>query len=193
MQHDYNQSSKYEISMQPIADAFYKSKFNDVELIRYNSNTDTDKGFQLKDIDLKIKLGERTINVSEKFRKEIYNDLLIELYSKYPDKKGWMENSEAEYIAYFCPGRVYTFNKNDLLGWFEPKKFDYKLKEEIDLLHKNNLLKKARKKLKIDDIPLSIIQSPNNTNGKEWHTISIAIDWDFISQFIKIKSFPLVN
>ena len=72
-----------------MADAFYNSKINEKCIIkRYNTDSNESLAFQKKDIDLTLTLTDGSIHISEKFRKEDYGDLLIELYSKYPDISG---------------------------------------------------------------------------------------------------------
>ena len=71
-----------------MADAFYNSKSEKCIIKRYNIDSNENLAFQKKDIDLTLILTDRSLHISEKFRKEDYGDLLIELYSKYPDISG---------------------------------------------------------------------------------------------------------
>ena len=69
-----------------MADAFYNSKSEKCIIKRYDTDSNESLAFQKKDIDLTLTDG--SLHISEKFRKEDYGDLLIELYSKYPDISG---------------------------------------------------------------------------------------------------------
>ena len=62
-----------------MADAFYNSKSEKCIIKRYNIDSNENLAFQKKDIDLTLILTDRSLHISEKFRKEDYGDLLIEL------------------------------------------------------------------------------------------------------------------
>lgn len=197
MPHHFTLSSEFEKNWQPIADSFYKSKYADSVIKRYNSNTKEDLEFQKKDIDLTLILSDRSIHISEKFRKEDYGDLLIELYSKYPDVKGWMRNSEAEFLVYFTPNKIYTINKTDLAKWFETEKLEEKLKQEIFDFQSSNLYKSSRKKTefissKENTISIYLIQAYNKMKDGEWHTLSLTISWnDLEKEGVQFKKYPI--
>jgi hypothetical protein len=60
---------------------------------------------QRNDIDcsITVECGDRFrgINISEKFRRVDWGDMLIELYSEYPAKKGWgLTHQEVDEYAY---------------------------------------------------------------------------------------------
>ena len=107
----------YEKSMQPIADHFYKDKMGAVEIVRYNYNDPRGKVMQKKDIDCTIMIHDNQkniipINISEKFRREYWGDMWIELYSRYPNTKGWaLESDGVDLIAYFIDGIRIGFDK----------------------------------------------------------------------------------
>lgn len=197
MSHHYTSSLNYERLWQPIADNFYLSKYPSSEIIRYDNDSETDLSFQRKDIDLSLKIEERMIHISEKFRKDDFGDLLIELYSKYPHKKGWMENSEADFIAYFCPKTVYFIDKKELLTWFQSEMILENLENELRIFHNSNLQKSSRIRTIMtlnnkSNINLDLIQAYNQTSDAEWHTISIGIKWNDLKNLgLKVKSFNL--
>ena len=147
MPHHYNSSLQYEEAWHPIADKFYLSKWSDAEIIRYKNDSKEDLEFQRKDIDLSLKIDDKIIHISEKFRKDDFGDLLIELYSKYPNKKGWMKNSEADFITYFCPKTIYIVNKKDLLSWFDSESILETLSTDLESFHQSFIHKSTRKKL----------------------------------------------
>ncbi len=196
MPHRFRDSTHFEKKRQPIADSFYKSKYSDCVIKRYDSDSNEDLEFQKKDIDLTLILPDRSIHISEKFRKEDYGDLLIELYSKYPDVKGWMRNSEAEFLVYFTPTKIYTINKKDLAEWFETENLEEKLKKEIFNFHSSNLYKSSRRKTefissKENTISIYLIQAYNKMKDGEWHTLSLTISWnDLETEGVQVKKFP---
>jgi hypothetical protein len=158
--------------------AFYQSKCPECVINRYDSNLIQDIDFQKKDIDLTIVIEDRSIHISEKFRKEDYGDLLIELYSKYPTHQGWMENSHADYLAYYAKDSVYIVDKPLLIKWFEAENFVIKLSTEID-----------ENKIQID-----LIQAFNQSGSDQWHTLSLAIAWnDLKNEGLSFKKYKLSN
>jgi hypothetical protein len=197
MPHHFNLSSEFEKNWQPIADDFYISKYPDCFIKRYSNNSQEDLDFQKKDIDVTLVIGDRSIHISEKFRKRDYGDLLLELYSKYPTVKGWMNNSEADYIVYITPNIIYTLNKIDLLKWFVNEKFEEKFDLEISNFHTNNKRKSSRKTIsftssKGNSIVINLIQAYNKTLDADWHTLSIAISWDELEkEGIQFKKYTL--
>jgi len=199
MPHNYNSSILYEKTWHPIADAFYHSKYPIAEILRYTDDSKNDLEFQRKDIDLTLKFEDKEIHLSEKFRKEDYGDFLIELYSKYPEKKGWMENNEADFIAYFTSQKVYFINKKELVCWYQSEDFLDILKKDIEIFHQENSLKSARKKIQFhskigNNLHLNLIQAYNKTKDADWHTISIAMTWeDMIREGLRVKSYDLVK
>lgn len=197
--HDYHLSSDYEKTWHHIADQFYLSKYPNCKIIRYHQDSIEDLAFQRKDIDLTLELEGRKIHISEKFRKDDYGDFLIELYSQYPDKRGWMENSEADFVAYYTSAKVYILNKYELTKWYYSQKFGDRLKNEIAELHIDQLNKSSKKKVRFmtalgNEIELSLIQAYNDTGKSQWHTISIAILWeDLKNEGFNIKSYSINN
>lgn len=196
MPHHYSSSSDYEKSWQPAADHFYKSKYPSSIINRFDSNSELDLDYQLKDIDLSLEIDDKTIYISEKFRQKDYGDLLIELYSKYPHTKGWMENSAADYLAYFNPESVYILSKKDLTRWFEKENVLSRLAVEVEKFHLVNLRNSSRKKIELDlaekNISITLIQAFNHTDSAEWHTLSIAIQWlDLENMGLSYKKYSL--
>lgn len=112
--HDFSKSLNYEQSKFPVQDKFYTERLGATVISRADFDDDEGRALQRMDVDVQfIYKGER-INVSEKNRKQDYGDLLLEFYSMFPDTPGWMNNSNADYLAYFVPGKVYWINKREL-------------------------------------------------------------------------------
>lgn len=199
MPHHFTLSSDFEKNWQPIADSFYKSKYKDCVIKRYDSDSKEDLEFQKKDIDLTLILEDRSIHISEKFRKEDYGDLLIEIYSKYPSQQGWMGNSKADYLAYYAKDTVYIIEKHGLIRWFEEENFVTNLSARIEDFHKKHINSSARSKMewetkKENRIQLDLIQAYNQFGSDHWHTLSIAIAWtDLKKEGLSFKKYKLSN
>jgi hypothetical protein len=89
------------------ADMFYKNVLKAEIIKRYSHKKDEDKDILGKDINLHVKMNEKETTISEKTRDQDWNDIYVEIYRKYPDEAGWIKFTEAEYLAYFFPGRVF--------------------------------------------------------------------------------------
>ena len=197
MAHNYNKSSDYEKTWHPIANEFYFSKYPNSSLRRYDGNTPASLSFQKKDIDVSVLRDDKIVHISEKFRQNDYGDLLIELYSKYPKTKGWMHNSEADFLTYFSPKKVYVLKKRELIDWYIQEDFESKLKDALKVFHEENVEKSTRQGIKFQTkqgnlINITLIQAFNQTRGSKWHTISLAILWnDLKKEGLGVKDFEL--
>ncbi|HNW96843.1 MAG TPA: hypothetical protein PKK00_00365 [Bacteroidales bacterium] len=89
------------------ADMFYKNVLKADIIKRYSPKKTEDKDFLAKDINLHVKMNDKETTISEKTRDQDWNDIYVEIYKKYPDEAGWIKFTEAEYLAYFFPGRVF--------------------------------------------------------------------------------------
>lgn len=89
------------------ADMFYKNVLKAEIIKRYSLKKDEDKDILGKDIYLHVKMNEKETTISEKIRDQDWNDIYVEIYRKYPDEAGWIKFTEAEYLAYFFPSRVF--------------------------------------------------------------------------------------
>jgi hypothetical protein len=89
------------------ADMFYKNVLHAEIIKRYSVKKEEDKEMLGKDISLHMKMNEKETTISEKNRDQDWNDIYVEIYKKYPDEAGWIKFTEAEYLAYFFPGRVF--------------------------------------------------------------------------------------
>jgi hypothetical protein len=91
------------------ADMFYKNLLKAISIKRYFHINEEDKDFLNKDQNLSIVVADRDtkITISEKSREQDWNDIHVEIFRKYPHEEGWIKFTEAEYLAYFFPGRVF--------------------------------------------------------------------------------------
>jgi len=116
--HDINDSLEREVQGQPRNDRFYSEVLNATNINRIGYESPEERELQRQDIDLIATIGGTEISISEKDRDVDYNDLLIEFYSVYPTTRGWMDNSEAQMMAYFLPTRVIWINKLQLIDFY---------------------------------------------------------------------------
>ena len=85
-------------------DSIYRKLFlNNPHRIDYEKFPD----IQRADIDLVIKnRSNKPVRISEKYRPYDYGDILFEVWSVYPNKKGWVYETKADILAYWFPARV---------------------------------------------------------------------------------------
>ena len=111
---DFFKSLEYEQSMYSKADSFYKKMIQNIwfaeyqndqifiSIKRWDFNTPEGKIKQLDDIDVTIDIEVNNriyhYDISEKFRRDDYLDMFVELYSKYPNVEGWGVKSKADVI-----------------------------------------------------------------------------------------------
>ena len=121
---------EYEKSQQKMADDFYKKIFGDdlIEIKRWDYNKDEySRSMQKKGIDVTLKVRkisknrptEIEYNISEKFRTNDWDDMFIELYSKFPNTIGWGHQYNADCIAYFMDNEMYIVNNQHLSSLVE--------------------------------------------------------------------------
>lgn len=197
MPHHYDTSVSYEKEWHHRANFFYFSKYPNGKIRRYDANTPEHIQFQKQDIDVSILFQDKIVHLSEKFRQKDYGDLLIEIYSKYPEKEGWMDNSVADFLVYFCENKVYIIRKTELYQWYIRENIIEKLSAEIQNFHQQNRGKSSRKSLIYTtqhhhSIRIQLIQAFNQTKDTIWHTISISIMWgDLKNEGLIIKEYEL--
>jgi hypothetical protein len=180
MPHNFWKSLEYEGRKTQRADAFYSDRFKVEEIVRFDTGSAYDMEFQRQDIDVQLYGWNRFANVSEKFRDHDYNDLLLEAYSMYPNTKGWMHNSGANYLAYFFPLRMFWFKKEELYEVFqqhiEPK-LDYSL---VENWVSQNPKSSARIKTSISSYEAYLVIAYNRVRTREWHTVSVSVSFDML-------------
>jgi len=185
-EHHFEKSLKQEGSSATLADVFYRRvPFSVVKIDRKNQNTKEDMVLQRQDIDLFLSFKDgRRYSVSEKFRAHDYNDLLLEIYSKYPKTKGWIHKSEADRLAYFFPTRMFWIHKKALSSFCLEELFPLVEKEAIErLLSQDANSLKVGLKLKGKIYNCILTQAFNNTNGDTWNTISISVPFHMLQDF----------
>ena len=185
--HNFYNDLQHEQQYQNIADAFYAKHFGVSDIVRYNKNTQEHLKIQRQDIDVSFTHKGKHINISEKFRDKDFNDLYIEFYSKFPKVRGWLDNSQADFLAYFTPLRVILVNEKKLSEFY---KTTLSLAVSDDVLSdfnsknlNNNAKKRIQLKVKNHIYYATLIQAYNVTTNALWHTIGIAIPLTMLDNF----------
>ena len=191
MTHNFWNCLDYEASKANMANNFYYNQLGIESLIRFDTGSEADMKFQRADIDVQLHGWGRFANVSEKFRKKDYNDLYLELYSMYPETKGWMERNEADYLAYFFPTRVLWINKSHLHEFFHNEvspQIDANWLTEIQLKFPK---KNGQIKHKLNHESISIIKAHNRTKTKTWDTLGVTVSLNWVKEHLKIKEYAI--
>ena len=179
--HNFNDGIAFEKSHQPRANAFY-IKQGAKEIIRCDSNSYEDMKKQWSDIDLLIKnrYGKLT-PISEKARPNDWNDFFIEFWSKYPNVPGWMNNSKADWLAYFFPTRMFWINKKQLVEFYNNA-----LKPAVPIRYFDEIYNSGKKRIEheiqINNISwkIYVINSYNKTDLNYWQTIGVSIPFKLL-------------
>jgi hypothetical protein len=177
MPHNFYTSLEHEKTKHAEMDAFYFSeKFKAKKIIRYNTDSKADMEFQLQDIDCSITMHNSIeLHVSEKYRRHDYGDLLLEMYSKYPQEVGWVHKSKADRMAYFTLEKMYWIEATALHKLCMDKIFKQIENTHIEkLLHENN--NSVNCVVQLDKkYNCKLTQAPNQVDNNTWNTISIAM------------------
>ncbi|HLP04557.1 MAG TPA: hypothetical protein VK152_03930 [Paludibacter sp.] len=193
MIHNFDLSLQHERQQAGLADAFYREVLHVSEIIRYNSDTEHDMDMQRQDVDVTIVRKGISYKVSEKFRSKDYGDLYVEVFSKYPHVKGWLETGTPNAILYFTPESVYwithkslsTFCLHTLFPLVPPAWY-----AEIF----NSGKPRISKTLRFDNrmIALTLIQAHNRLDGCCWETIGLCAPFSFFEENgVRIRKYPL--
>lgn len=192
MSHNFWRSLEYESSKFQLADDFYFEQLGVERIVRFDSGSEEDMEFQRADIDVQLHGWGRHANVSEKFRKKDFNDLYLELYSMYPDTKGWMERNEADFLAYFFPDRVLWINKHELHELFHRDIHPLIEQEWLEGLVKKFPKKNGRQNYQKNGLEISLIKAYNRTRSKNWDTLGVTVSLDLVREAIpKMKEYQL--
>lgn len=184
MPHNFQKSLAYENSKTSLADSYYFNQLHIEKIIRFNSGSGNDMVFQRRDIDLQLYGWNKHTNVSEKFRDFDFNDLYLELYSMYPEVKGWMHKSEANYLAYFFPKRMIWIDKKDLISIFKKYIEPNIIYSDLNVWLANNKNKSGKYKTEIEvletNYPVLVINAFNKTANKEWNTVGVSVPFNLL-------------
>jgi len=182
MVHEFGKSLHYEKSQFRRADAFYREVLLVDEIIRFATDSKEDMKMQLQDIDVQLIKTNRVCHVSEKFREKDFVDLYVEVFSKYPHTRGWLETGSADMLVYFVPEAVYCCNAQILRKFCVNKLFP----EIPDEWYKEIFCSDAAinsKNLNFfgQQTIIHLIKANNQTaDGNRWCTIGISVSFDFL-------------
>lgn len=118
-------SLKVEKSQFEKNDKIYRKLFlNNPHRVDYNKYPE----IQRADIDLVIKNRQgNPVRISEKYRKVDYGDILFEVYSVFPNDRGWAMGSKADILAYWFPTRVVIIDMKKVVEVFEKNEVTKKI------------------------------------------------------------------
>jgi hypothetical protein len=182
MPHNFWRSLEYEGGKTKRADTFYYNQFKVEEIVRFDTGSAHDMEFQRMDIDVQLYGWGRHANVSEKFRDRDFNDLYLELYSMFPQTKGWMHVKGADYLAYFFPLRMFWINKKDLTRVFEEH-----IEPRIELdnvrnwIHENSG-KSGKCKSELNGHEIQVINAFNRVRKRSWNTVGVSVPFSLLKE-----------
>lgn len=196
--HDFSRSLSYEQSKFPVQDKFYTEKLGAKVITRADFDDEEGRALQRMDVDVQFEYHGELINVSEKHRTRDYGDLLLEFYSMFPHTPGWMNNSNADYLAYFVPGKVYWINKRELEDFYENVLEPVVPDSVFAQLASNN----PRKSTRVDKTivvngrqeRVTVVQAYNHPyySDKEWYTENICVSFACLKRAgVHIQEFAL--
>ena len=192
MFHNFRHSLQYERNMASKADEFYRRILKVTDIKRFSTDSEADMQMQRQDVDLTFMRKGIKYKVSEKFREHNFNDLYIELFSKYPHTPGWLLTGSPNAILYFFPSAVYWITHKSLYNFCVDKLFPAIPKHFIDEIyesHKSFMSKTIT--LDNQEIHIKLVQAHNH-DGASWETIGVCVDFDVLVKFgVKFKKFEM--
>ena len=177
MKNNWKSDLEFEKEMMPKADLYYKNVWGAHNILRYNWGDPYGKAMQKKDIDCTVYLEEPSgfiysKNISEKFRRVNYGDILVELRNG--TNSGWGLTSEAQGLCYFVPGTCYEINMSDLKTFLNNFNSMYSLK--IDTIFRRHIILYENRKLNVWKI-----ESENNS--RVWTNTSVTLTPEDLRHF----------
>jgi hypothetical protein len=171
------------------ADMFYKNLLKALSIKRYFHFNEGDKEFIAKDQNLSIVVADREtgITISEKSRDQDWNDIHVEIFRKYPHEEGWIKYTEAEYLAYFFPGRVFWAKMepikilcHDILS----KAVDSGIYKELFYMFPKNSGRLSKTfKINQKTYSFNFIQTYHENGENSYYTISISLPFVLLMDF----------
>lgn len=188
MTHDFDSDLRFEQSKFAVQNSFYKRLYgNDIRIERADYDTEAGRMLQRKDIDLILHLPDgKSISISEKHRKSFYGDILVEFYSKFPHTLGWMDNSEADVMTYFVPGKVVVINKKELVNFYKTTlknlNFEQLFSQLVSAKPRRSASESQFVTINGRREKVTIIQAYNHPDGSfdSWYTESVAISLNIL-------------
>lgn len=192
MIHNFKSSLEHEREQASKADAFYRDVLKASEIVRFNSDSEADLEMQRQDVDVLLTLNDITYRISEKYRDKDYGDLYVEIFSKYPQKPGWLHTGSPNAILYFTPKTVYWITHKSLFAFCQEVLFPLISPgwyEELFQSNKSIISKPLLINRKF--IKINLIQAHNH-DGADWETIGISAPFRlFEENAVKIRKYAL--
>lgn len=196
--HDFSRSLNYEHSKFPVQDKFYTETLGARKIVRIGFEDSESQLLQRLDVDVQFEYNGKIINVSEKNRKRDFGDLLLEFYSKFPHTRGWMNNSNAHYLAYFVPGKVYWINKVELVNFYKnhleksvPESY---FEELVNKFPRRSVQQQKQIFLNGRTETITVIQAYNHPYNSydSWYTESVSVTYNCLKRAgVNIQEFSL--
>jgi hypothetical protein len=186
MAHHFYESRKVETAHFETADKFYRTRLHAVIIKRFDYNTGSGKQKQLADIDVAVTLENgSTITVSEKKRTRDFDDLYLEVFSKFPEVLGWTEGSQADFLAYFFPTRVLWAGFPQIKRFFRESLLPQIPATLFGEMKNNHPGQNAKQKFTVKiagvSYPVLLIQAYNESDGNRWYTMGISIPFKMLN------------
>jgi hypothetical protein len=169
------------------ADMFYKNVLKAEIIKRFSCSKPEDREFIEKDQNLLIKMNDRESAVSEKARDQDWNDIYVEIFKKYPYEEGWIKSTEAEYIAYFFPGRVFWAKMEPLKALCYDilcKAIDSGIYKELSYMYPKNSGRLSKTfKINTKTYSFNFIQTYHEHGENSYYSIGISLPFVLLMDF----------
>lgn len=191
MEHNFYRSKQIENSNRNRADEFYRS-LGATNITIHDYNTDSGKYNQVQDIDVTVQFsrnsGKIDVNISEKARTKNYGDTVLELYSKYPQQKGWGLTGNSDRVAIFYPDEVVVFHSKDL------KRVAEELLDPVTEFIQETGFRSGKTTVKIDGQNIKVDVKVTSSSGKytsRWDSVFVCISYSDLDKLnVKYTRFP---
>lgn len=172
----------YEKSRFPMANQFLNQLFPFRTIERVPWSTPSGRDYQKSDVDVVLMSpGEDVILISEKFRSDYYNDLMIEIYSDKDNRKpGWGIISYSDYMHYWMRRKPTIVSMQPLKNLIVRIKAEFN--SDIEEMIETGM---HRLDTEFEGFPISFICNPTYGSNKEilWQNLTVTISFDILKYF----------
>jgi len=159
-----------------------KFSFRNVNFVDFDS--DENKKLQRRDIDVTADdVQGNHYKISEKIRKYKYpGDILVEIWSGFEDRiKGWLSDSEADYLTLFYNDKALCVNAQELKAFCK----DFFTRPVVNAINKefSYLIEQDKngKSVSIDGTRVFLTAAKNKReNGTIYHTMSVCFQESYL-------------
>lgn len=184
MRSDFNKMLGYEQSQMGKADRYYTERWKVDNIERFSWKDPKGREMQRRGVDCRVQIGERTILISEKFRRRSYGDMMIELWCG--NSTGWGITDTSEILCYFTNRDCYTVQTesmkkvlSDFLTWFEES---------------NLRFIPPRMELTFKDHPVLLQETVSQRDGNVWKAVNLVASWENLKELgLKFKQDSLTG